>query len=258
MFTAINITLRGRRIGLFNKGLDDTFTLGSSHTLDVAVTRFSAVGLDTQDGNTTRRRNAHGAAHSRHKGAVMSDGLVGGRDHQHGVLAALKGLQRSQREGRCGIAAHRLQHHGQGLDRHVAQLVEHQKAVGLVAHHKGGLNIDALPRKCLQARSGLLKEAGIARQHQELFGVTGARQRPQAGARTAGHDDGENGGVHAANPCGFWYCQRQLSAHMRWMSNWACQPSSVCAKLGSAQQAATSPARRGANWCGTALPLARA
>ena len=46
-------------------------------------------------------------------------------------------------------------------------------------------------RQCLKALSGLLKQAVVAAQNQKLLGKARARQRPQAGAMAAGHDEGQ-------------------------------------------------------------------
>ena len=51
---------------------------------------------------------------------------------------------------------------------------------------------DVARGEAAQARRGLLEQAAVALQHEELLGMLGARQRPQSGAAAAGHDDGLN------------------------------------------------------------------
>ena len=49
------------------------------------------------------------------EGVAIGDGLVGGSHHQHRVGAAFQCLQRRQRDGRRGVAAHGFQQHGSGF-----------------------------------------------------------------------------------------------------------------------------------------------
>ena len=94
----------------------------------------------------------------------------------------------------------------------LAQLVEHQEAVLLVADDAGCSDLDVAAGQSGQALGGELEEAFVAREDQELLGVAGARQRPQASAGTAGHDDGLNGD-HSSNPLGCWSASASCLAH---------------------------------------------
>jgi hypothetical protein len=53
----------------------------------------------------------------------------------------------------------------------------------------------------VEALRGLLKQAVVAGQAQELFGEAGAREGPQAGARAAAEDDGGDVVGHGGHLC---------------------------------------------------------
>ena len=70
-----------------------------------------------------------------------------------------------------------------GVAAHLAQLVEHQKSVLLIADGQRRRQRDVGAGKALQAQHGLLEQAAVvSRQDQELLRVARTRQRPQAGA----------------------------------------------------------------------------
>ncbi len=76
----------------------------------------------------------------------------------------------------------------------------------LVADDQRRGDRDAVAGQPGEPACGLLEQALVAGQHQELLGVAGTRERPQPGARAAGHDDGLHGdcaGVHGWAPWGW-------------------------------------------------------
>ena len=105
-----------------------------------------------------------------------------GRQHQQQRIA-LVGRQRRmrrQRDRRRGVAPRRLEHDRARLAVDRAQLLGHQKAVRLVAHHDRGAD-----RQAREPAHGLLQHGVAAHQRQQLLGIELARQRPQPGAGTA-------------------------------------------------------------------------
>ena len=234
-----DIALRGGQVGLFDKLRYRRRRVGGACIdPDVAVAGLGGVWGDAQDRDRTAIGHPHRALQCCAESGLVGDGLVGRGDDEHRILAVLERGQRCQRDGWCGVAAHRLEQRGGGLDPQRVQLVEHQKAVLLVADDDRPGDGDALGGQAAQPRHRLLEQAvlvrRVARQHQKLLRVTSARQGPQPGAGTAGHDHGLDQDVHVSKPLGLFVCQRQLSAHMRFRSCLACQPSRLLASAGSA------------------------
>ena len=91
-----------------------------------------------------------------------------------------------------GVAPHRLEQQRGAVELELAQLVEHQKAVLFIADDARRCDLDVGAGHRCGTCGGLLEQAAIAMQDQELLGVLGARQRPQPGAAATGHDDGLN------------------------------------------------------------------
>ncbi len=175
-------------LGRGQAGLLDELRHPRAIGTDIAVAGFRAVGRDAEDHDGALGCRVHGARESGGEGRVVAHRLVGGGHHQHRVGAVVDRLQRRQRDRRRGVAAHRLQQHRGRLGADLAQLVEHQEAVFLVADDQRRAQLEARAGQPAQPRRGLLEQAGAARQHQELLREAGPRQRPQPRARAPGHD----------------------------------------------------------------------
>ena len=80
-------------------------------------------------------------------------------------------LQRSQGHRRRRVAAIGSSSAAERFNAQLAQLVEHQEAVLLVADDHGAPDVDIVAGKLCKACHGLLEQAGIAMQHQELLRV---------------------------------------------------------------------------------------
>ena len=158
---------------------------------DVAVAGLGRIRRDAQDGDHPLRGKPHRLLQRGGVGRRIGDGLVGRRHHQHRIGTAIERLQCRQRQRGRGVAAHRLQQDGTRRLPDLAQLVEHEEAVLLVADDQRGGDGQIVCRQRGQALCGFLEQALVAvAQHQELLGIACARQRPQPGAAAAGHDDG--------------------------------------------------------------------
>jgi len=116
--------------------------------------------------------------------------LVCGGDDQHGVLAVLHSGQGRQGQCRGGVAACGLEQGGAQGHADFAQLFGGQEAVVFTTDDDGGCDLNTVVAQSGQPLRGLLKQAFVAGEAQELFGETGARQRPQTCAGAAAEDDG--------------------------------------------------------------------
>jgi hypothetical protein len=67
-------------------------------------------------------------------------------------------------------------------------LFEQQESVLVVAHHQRRRRGDAVATQRGQPLHGLLKQARLAVEREELLGKAAARQRPQPRATAARHD----------------------------------------------------------------------
>ena len=117
-----------------------------------------------------------------------------GRHHEHSRPIRTSRPQFGQPKGRQrqrgGGAAHGGFHDNVAeLDPELTRLADHQKPMVLVAYDRRGRG--ALHAVDTQQR--LLKQAALADQRHELFGVFAARQGPQAGARAPGQHDRQYG-----------------------------------------------------------------
>ena len=96
------------------------------------------------------------------EGGFVGHGLVGRGDDQHRVVAAFERLQGGQGQRRRGVAARGLEQDRGRVEPDLAQLVEHQEAVLLVADDQRRRDVDARRRQAGQALRGLLEQALVA------------------------------------------------------------------------------------------------
>ena len=137
------VALGSGQIGLFDELTDPFGAVDLQRRrlrgADIAVAGFGPVRRDADDGDGAGLRQRHRLGQRSGKGGFVGHGLVGRRHHQHRVGAILGCGQRGQRQRGCGIAAHRLQQDRAWIDAQLAQLVQQQEAVFLVAdHYRGG------------------------------------------------------------------------------------------------------------------------
>ena len=186
----VEIALRGREIGLFDEAFDHQHVIDrAGGGADVAEAGLGPVRRHAEDHDRAAGCDAHRALQCQREGRVVGDGLVGGADHEHRVGARFERVQSGQRHRRGGVAAHRFEQGGGRWQLQFTQLVEHQEAVFLVADDAGRGDSNVVGRQRRQPLCGLLEQAAVAAQHEELLRMLGAREWPQAGAAAAGHDD---------------------------------------------------------------------
>jgi hypothetical protein len=200
----VDVAARGRRVGLLDECGDFMHAgAGRAAGADVAVAGLGPVGAHAEDHDVAGGGLAHRTAQRARERGVVGDGLVGRGDNEHRVGAGVERVQRGQRQRRRGIAPARLEQHRSRVEPALAQLVEHEEAVLFVADDQRRSDRDALAGQRGEPARGLLEQALVAGQHEKLFGVAGARERPQPGARATGHHDGLHGngaGVHGWAP----------------------------------------------------------
>ena len=95
--------------------------------------------------------------------------------------------------GGCGVAADRLEQQGPRRRADLAQLLGDDKAMLFIGDEQRRGKAVAIG----DAAQGLLQQAVVAEQTQQLLGIKGARHRPQPGAGAAGQDDRVN---HCGTP----------------------------------------------------------
>jgi hypothetical protein len=136
VFAAVEVTLGGGGVGLFDEGRDGLAAIGAvGAAADVAVAGLGAVGHDAEgdDGALEGRRDAR--VDGGLEAGQIGDDVVG-RHHQHHRVG-VGDRQGGQREGRRGVAAGRLEHDVAAAAPGRAQLLGGDEAVFLVAHHDG-------------------------------------------------------------------------------------------------------------------------
>jgi hypothetical protein len=131
-------------------------------------------------------RLGHGGA----EGIGVAHLMVRRHDQQQGVGF---GQQGGHGHGGGGVAAHGLDDDGARFQADFAQLLGHDEAVFLIAHHHGPAG---------NARGGVLQQGGVRSQRQQLLGAQFPRQRPQTGAGAAGQDDGDD--LSHGRPRDYW------------------------------------------------------
>jgi hypothetical protein len=101
--------------------------------LHVTVTCFRAVGQDAEGHHRTGFRLGQAAQHRGAEGSDIAHVVVRRRRQQHRVGAIANGVERGSCQGRCCIAADRLQQQGPVRQAEQAQLLGGDEAIFLVA-----------------------------------------------------------------------------------------------------------------------------
>ncbi len=122
--------------------------------------------------------------------AGVLDRRVGRRHPDDRLRIGLRHQQRCCRDGRGGVAAHRLEYNACVGDARFTQLSGDQEAVLVVAHDDGG----GEARTAAAQRSLHDHRAVVVQQAPELLGKALTRHRPQPRARAAGQDHGNDPG----------------------------------------------------------------
>ena len=183
----VHIALRGGQIGLLDELGDELCRIriaavGAGAT-QVAEAGFRSGGCDAQRDDGAVRCRPHGPLQRGGEGSFIDIGVVCGGHDEHRIGAIGRGMQGRQRHRRRGVAAHRLQQHGGRWQFQFAQLVEHQETVLLVADDERRRDRDVLGGQRREPLGGLLEQALVALQHQELLRVLGARTAATAACR---------------------------------------------------------------------------
>ena len=138
-----------------------------------------------------RRRGPHGP----HEAGRVADGVVGGQ-HQHHGVRVVGGDQPGGRGDRgSGAPADGFEDDRPRLDAEVPHLLGDREAVLLPAHQQR--RGELVP---LDPPRGLLQQADLGEQREQLLGEQLPGHRPQPGARPPGQDDGHDAdvGVHGS------------------------------------------------------------
>ena len=129
-----------------------------------------------------------GGADALAEACFILDEVVGGQDQQHRILPVRHRLQRSKRNCRGGITAHGLEQNLSVFHVQLAHLLGSNETVFLVTDQPGQLDIETFQT----LDRGLQHGHRRIGQRQELLGIELARERPEARAGAARHDDGDH------------------------------------------------------------------
>ncbi len=154
--------------------------------LDISIARLCRGRDDSERHQPAQLRCGESRAYGFLEGGDVPDHVIG-RQHQQyricrvGVVrAGRKCGVRRKRNGGSRVAAEGLEHRRTRLDIELAQLLGHEKPMGIVADDDRRRGAEAI-----QTQRGLLEHRALADQGEELLGIKLARQRPQTCARTA-------------------------------------------------------------------------
>ena len=184
-------------------------------SLNVAIAGFWPRGGNAKGDKMACGGGLGGGGHGAAKGGLIADGVVCGQ-HQHqcagvggGVGRAVGQVQCGQGDGRGGVTARGFQVGSGGGVAYGVQLLSYQEAVIFIGNDDGRRHwLAGAGVQCCRALGGVLQQGVLACERQQLLGVSGARQGPQAGARAAAQDDGVEGvwrcGCHGAALSGWW------------------------------------------------------
>ncbi len=206
--------LGGVGLGLFDEAGHRAAAIGPRRTLlDVAIGGAGEAGQHAEGDDGARFGGAHALPHHGGKGGGVGDVVVGRAEQQQrvgriGCARAGTDMQGGQRHGGGGVAA-------SGFEQQLAaqacglQVVGHQKAVVFGGH--------AQQRRLGkgQALGREPQQALVADERHELLGVALAAERPQARARAAAEDDGDDGLGSGHHGCAFTYSALRFWARRR-------------------------------------------
>ena len=174
----------GRGIGLLDEALDGGRVRGGMQPLaglDVAVPGGRMGRHHAEGHEVPALGHPRGLAQRFDERVVVGDEMV--RRQDDADLVALAPHQRGGKRGRDrGRARQWLAEHV--VRRQLRELVLGGANVGLA-----GDDVDVVrPEQRVEPRDGLLEQAGVTGQRQELLRRPATGQRPETSARTAGHD----------------------------------------------------------------------
>jgi len=177
-------------VGLFDEALDQRNLAGGVQRLpdlDVAVAGGRMRRHDAQRDQVPALRAAHGLPQGRDEALIVADEVIGWQDERHLVRLAT-GEDRREPGGNRGGARQRLPQH----------VVRRQLGELLLGGAHMCLARDDVDVVRLQQRAepshGLLQQARLAGQREELLGRSATGERPETGPRPPGHDHREHGG----------------------------------------------------------------
>ncbi len=184
---ALDVGLGGGEVGLLDEGLD--LPCGAAQRLaapDVAVARRRRVRLDAEQHQGALASGGQARVDGGEEVGLRRDGVVGRHDEDQGVRVLGAGQQGGAGDGGGRVPGGGLQHDGGRRRADLAQLLGDDEAVLGVGHDHDRMEALRIP----DPQGGLLQHGARPGQRQELLGIALARERPQAGARTARQDHG--------------------------------------------------------------------
>lgn len=114
---------------------------------------------------------------------VIIDDMVRCQDKHQRVIAILRGLQRRKGDGRCRVAANRLEDDIFRQFTELSQLFSHQEAVLFIADNHRLMGIQTG-----EARDGFLQHGVLPVQSEKLFWIEFTGHRPQAATGATRHN----------------------------------------------------------------------
>ena len=177
------------RVRFFDEGVDRLNTpLARRFQRDVAVAGLRSGWHNAEGHHRAVLARDLGGLDRRDKALGVFDPVVRGQRQQLGTGGFGNGQTGSQRDGRRGVAALRLQ--GYALPRQIQgpKLLSDQKAVGLVADD----NRRPISNR-RRPQHGVLQQGSLAEQSMKRLGEQRSRPRPQAAADATGQHHGDEG-----------------------------------------------------------------
>ena len=195
-----DVTLGGRGIRFFDKAGDRERALDArdrSPLGDIAVAGLGTLWRDAKGDQMPAARGRRGALGGVAEGVELADHVIG-RHHQHQRVGLARGQpQRGDAGRRRGIATDRFEHQRIGRGADLAQLLGDDKPVLLIGDDQRRRKPGVAPAIAHRAQHGLLQQAALANERQQLLRVERARHRPQPRPRASRQDHRMN---HAILP----------------------------------------------------------
>ena len=176
-------------VGLLHEAARAVHALGDriAH-LDVAVAGLGAVRADPDGDDVAAARRLRRERQDRRVLVLVGDVVIGGEHHADGVGIDARDPRGGPPDAGRRVAPDRL---GEDVLRREREIRPRGRGEALGRHDEHVLFGDRLRHAPNGRREERLVTAG---ERQELLGSIGARERPEAGAGSTGHDDRERAG----------------------------------------------------------------
>ncbi len=178
-------------IGLFDEALEGdgrAAAIRLDREFKISVAGLGAFGGDAEGDQTALLDGAQPLRDGVPKGVAILHRVVGGGDQHDPVRVGGRDIEGGGEHRRGGVAAHRFEQDGAGIDADLGQLLGDDEAeIRIRQDHRGGeIHI---PDSAGQPERRGLEKRHVANQLDELLGVGFARQRPEPGAQSAAENN---------------------------------------------------------------------